>query len=238
MKRLILLIAVLALVAAQSFAQGGQSYIVQPVVSTTTISTIVTKAGKDTIYSAAKAFGNVVVGQQVYGPGLPFYCTVKALPNPALDSAIVLSDTCSASSTVSLQFGYFTSAAYQAGDWLGLPFRIRTTPSGGVSLLTSVIVVDSSDVLDAFDIVYLKSGSGSMGFDNATLAVPVADAGGIVGYTQFTTITDLGSVRISQDNDTRLTMPRGGYLYARLIARSAMTMKSTASLFCRFRFIQ
>jgi hypothetical protein len=200
-----------------------------------------TLSGSDTIWTAAKSFGSVAVGQQVYGAGVRFGATVTALVDADLDSAIILSDTCMASATVSLQFGYFASAAYARGDWLGLPFKIYENLTAGVVRLVSVAITDNADQLDSTDIVFMRpmTVSGGAGLDNAALAVAAADAGKILGTVPLTKMTDLGSTRVLEStSDIGLALPESGQVWARLIVRSAPTYTAVNNLTVKLRFMR
>lgn len=218
----------------------GQEYDIRPTVSTTTIASIVTKSGQDTLHSAAKAFGNVVVGQRVFGPGVLQGATVTALVDAALDSQIVISSNCTASATVSLQFGYFTSAIYGSGDWLGFPFEvIPASGAGGQLKLISAIITDAADVITATDIVFYKNLSGlagGTGLDNAAAAELAANEWYILGIVSLTTITDLGAVKILTKDDINLTLPKGEAIWARLIARGTPTLTAVDNFRVRLRF--
>jgi hypothetical protein len=229
------LLCVLMLCASYAWAQETE-VVVRPVLAPTTIASIVTTSGSAKVSSAAKALGNVVVGQYVYGPGIKMGVTVSALDNPALDSIITLSDTCISSATSSLEFGYFTSAAYSTGEWSSMPFQVYDWPSGGVTRLVSAIIVDAADVIGATDIVFFTNHSGSSGLYSAAAAIPVTDSSYILGLVSLTTVTDFGAIKtLSSTTDLSLALPKGK-VWGRLLARSGATPAAATSFQVRLRF--
>ena len=232
------LLAFLYLIPAFALAQFETQNI--PVVSTTTIASCVTTSASTSVSAEAKPFGSVTVGMAVFGPGVPIGTTVASLPDPTLDSIIVLSAAATASATVSLQFGYFASAAYTSGDWVGFPFKVTKFPTGasGTIKLISAEIADSADVIGATDILFFSSLSGSSGLDNAAAAVPGSDYGNILGLVSLTTVTDVGAMKMLTKDDINLELPiiSGGTIWARLIARTGPTLTAVTNYLVRLRF--
>ncbi len=226
------LLVALILLAAPALAQQFEVK-VKPVISTTAL-TCKTTQGSDSVYSAAQ-FGSVVVGQQIYGPGIKQGVTVKTL---GTSSYFHMTDTAlSTQASPSLQFGYFTSAAYVTGDWIGFPFQVFTSTQAGIVLLVSAEIEDNADIIGSIDILFFTSLSGSAGLDNAAVAVPASDQGNILGIVSLTTTTDLGALRILTSTDpVSMALPSGGTLWARLIARSGATPTAIDNYNVRLRF--
>jgi hypothetical protein len=200
----------------------GQSYVVTPYVSTKAIASIATTVGSTTISSAAKAFGSVVVGQPVYGVGVPAGTTVLSLVNADLDSQVVLSKAITQGGTKTLEFGYYTHTTYGTGDWLGLPFVVYENAGvGGEEAIVSLVIDDKSDLLDDVDVVFFSNWSDTLGLDSAAVNIPAAEALKVVGVVSLTSGTDLGGGRTLEEKAITLAVPRTG-LYGRLIARATM----------------
>jgi hypothetical protein len=227
--------ALLALIffAAPLLAQEVQ-VTARPVISTTTLSTG-TVSGNDTLSSSA-LFGSVTVGQQVYGPGIALGATVLTKVST---SKLKISDTCTATATANIQYGYFSSAAYSTGDWVGFPFLVADVPQGGLWYIAGVTICDSADIIGSMDVLFFTSLSGSAGLDNAAIAVPATDSPNMCGLISLTTTTDLGSCRIlTGDLPTGLALPRGGKLWARLIARSGATPTAVNNYIVKLRLVR
>lgn len=210
----------------------------QPIVSATTIANCVLQVGEDTVSAVAKPFGSVAVGQYVFGPGVPWGTKVESLVDADLDSAIILDQAITASGTVSLQFGYFTSAAHGSGDWLGFPFLVRDWSDGetGVCVITGIEITDNSSQLGATDVIFFSGGTGSEGLDNVAIAYPAANEAYVLGIVSLTVATDLGSVNIVTKDDFRLVLPKTDKLWARLVVRSTPTLTAVNNLRVRIRF--
>ena len=230
MKRLLV---ALVLLAATALAQQIPEVKVWPVISTTAL-TCKTTQGSDSVYSAAQ-FGSVVVGQQIYGPGIKPDVTVKTL---GTSSYFHMTDTAlSTQASASLDFGYNSSKAYTTGEWVGLPFQVYTSYEGGIALLISALIEDNADVIGNTDIAFFISYGGSEGLDGAAVAVPAADQGQFAGYISMTTMTDLGSLRLLQATDPiSMAVPAGGILYGRLIARASYTATAVNNFLLHLKF--
>ena len=212
--------SVVLMVFLASFAWGQQTYrevVIQPYVSCARIASVISN-GTDTLATAAKAFGSIVVGQPVYGPGIPAGTVVESLPNPALDSLIIISNAATTTRTQALNFGYYLISTYATGDNLGLPFKLW---SGERSRkLISVTMIDSVDKADDFDILFFYQFSDSLGADSTAVALPEDVAQRLVGSVSVTANLDWGDIRTVQVNNVQMVLP-GGEIWARLVARSA-----------------
>jgi len=236
MKRIIGLLLAVVLIVSLASAQATISVTVKPNISCTTIGSIYTTSGKDTITAVAKPFGSVTAGMQVYGPGIKNGTTVAYKVTG--DSVLVLSDTAiaTAAGNASLQFPYFTSAAYSTGQWVGLPFKVMDNYPGALALLISAEIEDNADIIGNMDILFFTNLSGSAGLDRAALAVPATDQGNILGIVSLTTVTDLGSLRILTSTDPiSIALPVYKPIWARLIARSGATPTAISNFNVRLR---
>jgi hypothetical protein len=236
MKRMLL---VLVLLAGTAYAQFDVN--VRPTVSAKTIATINTVSGNDTIWDAGKAFDSLTVGMGVFGPGVPQGATITALVDAALDSALVLSDTCNATASVSLQFGLVAGTLYTTGDWLGFPFKVLNGggSAGPAYNLISASIIDAADVITATDIVFygdVSKLSGGSGYDNSAAAELAANEWYVLGIVSLTTVTDLGAVKILTKDAINLALPRGVPVWARMIVRGAPTFTASNNLRVRLRF--
>ena len=218
----------------------GQVYDVRPVISTTTISTVFQTVGKDTISTiVADGFQNIRAGQSVFGPGIKIGTTVVSTDSLR---KVTLSDTCTVTQdSVGIQFGYFTSAIYGSGDWLGFPFKVITgSGAGGTPIkLVSAEIIDVADVVTATDIVFysdLAQVAGGSGLDNIAAGELAANEWYLQGIVSLTVITDLGAVKILTKDDINLALPRGVTIWARLISRGTPTYTSVSNLRVRLRF--
>lgn len=212
---------------------------VRPTISTKTIPTVNTRTGNDTLFDAHKALDSITVGSRIFGPGIPQGATVTALVNAALDSEIVISDTCLATASVSINAVPCAGTLYTTGDWLGLPFQVLpTTGKGGTTKLISITITDAADVITATDVVFYKDVSkisGGSGLDNAAAAELAANEAYVLGIVSLTTVTDLGAIKILTKDDINLELPQSG-VWARMIVRGAPTFTAVNNLRVRLRF--
>lgn len=147
----------------------------KPYISTTTL-TCGTTINSKTVTSSA-AFGSVVVGQAVFGAGIPFGTTVSVVTDT---STITISQNATATAaSASLQFSYFTSAAYTAGDVLGFPFRVD------LKRINQIYVIDNAKQITAIKGYFFKDVFAPT-LDNAAFAPADADADLIIGYFSYT----------------------------------------------------
>ena len=134
-------------------------------------------AGSTTVTSVA-LFGNVLAGQKVFGPGIPYGTTVTAKASP---SSITISKAATLAGAKTLQYGYFTAAIYAAGDALGWYFPIP------LSTINGLFVVDKIKVITAVKLyIYEGEPVSTPQLDNAAYAPDDADAGKLVGYYSLT----------------------------------------------------
>jgi len=208
-------------------AYGQQSVVtIQPYLSTQAIVSCVTLPGSASISATAKPFGSVTVGMPVYGVGVPANTVVLSLPNPLLDSVIILSNAMTQGGTKTLSFGYQAWTSYATGDWLGLPFQVYNTGEGGTVVLVSASVSDNSDLLGNTDIIFFSEYSDTLGCDSLAVVIPATESYKVLGIIALTTAVDVGGVRILNANNIQMAVPRHR-LWARLISRATVTSLPT-----------
>lgn len=174
-------------------------------------------------------------GQVIFGPLIPEGTYVTAV-NATGDTVTISQATLDVATEATLNFGLYSATAYGSGDWLGLPFLIWNNTSGGTVTLESILIADSSDVLGNTDLALFSSYSSSNGLDNAAANILETDYKNIITYVALTTAVDLGNIRILAANNQGISIPRGGKLYGRLVAKSTPTFTSTSALYVRLRF--
>lgn len=190
-----------------------------PAISTTGL-TCGTTAGSKTVTSSA-AFASVEAGQRVVGAGIPFGTVVASKET---SSSITLSKPASATSaSVTLQFGYFTSAAYAAGDALGFPFEVT------MSRIDNVIVVDAAKQITAVKLLFF-SDTFIETADNAAFGISDADAAKIIGYLSLATSEVFANNQIVTGSGTQLPITLGGKTYCQLIVVGSPTFLAVDGL--------
>lgn len=194
-----------------------------PVISTTAI-TCATTVNSTTVTSSA-AFGSVVAGQRIVGAGIPFNTTVASKTD---SSTIIISKAATATAaSVSLRFGYFTSAIYAAGDTLGFPFYLP------VSKINNIYVIDNDKVITAVKLV-IFSDEFTETADNAAFAPSDADAAKIIGYVSLATSETLGNNTIVTQASTALPLDvstaRGDKRTCQLVCVGTPTFTAVDSL--------
>jgi len=172
---------------------------ITPVISMTTL-TCGTISNLATVTSAT-LFGSVVAGQAVHGVGIPFGTVVLSVESP---SGITLSKRATfTDAAASLQFGYFTSAIYAAGDCLGIPFEIP------LNSIEQIVVVDAIKVITAAKL-YVFSAPPAPTLDNAAFAPADADAKNVIGYYSLTGTVALSANQIIFPADAELPLAKCG----------------------------
>ena len=230
------------LLAGVCFGQV-QEIEVTPLVEVSIMDSLSYTLGSDTVVTTGTDTFVVVAGEQVWGYGVTLGTTVDSVFDTK-DTLILSANVTATVVEGELHFGFNTDAAYTSGDWMGLPFEIAPLKLYGSNILQSVLVTDTSDQIDSFDIVFFNSldlDSGYVGNDNAAVNVSEADVGKIVGYLSVTNFTDLGQTRVGYTLMQWLPMPSvtaAKRLYGRMIARSAPNFTSCTPLTLRFNFAQ
>jgi len=238
---------VLMLLAVPVWAQQVNEVTVRPFIFTATIDSIRMIAGSKTIIAASptQKFASVVVGQTVWGAGIPYGTVVTALADTAKDSIITISKapvTTDTSGNAPIGRGIINVSYYQASggfvnDFIGLPFEIS---SSGGKVLSSVTLIDSSDCADdSLEIILFDNPDydTSPVLDTAQVSTEEGDYDNLVGTVLFTKMRDVGAVRILQEVNLNLPMPVGK-VYGRLVNRSSTRVlaASTQAFILKFRF--
>jgi hypothetical protein len=214
---------------------------VNPVVDSTTIANCTTANASKTVTSSA-AFGSVVAGQRVVGVGIPFNTKVASKS----DSSTILLDTAAtADGTVSLQFGYFTSAAYATGDTMGFPFVLSdvfyATPKS--ILLETVVLVDAAKQAPSCELVLFYS-TFTETADNAAFAPTDADAAKILAVVPISTWYSYSVNSVAVESGLGLSIPRHTSsgstrnLYGQLVSRGSPTFVAVSDLTLNLYFIE
>jgi hypothetical protein len=198
-------------------------------------------AANQTVIFRKPEFGSAVVGQQVYGPGIPFGTTISAITDTVCDAILTLSNRASSARTLdSLNIGYFSAAAYSSGDWLGLPFVLDLGPSAYLKL-ENVTVADTSDDFGNFDIALFRVPDASYldtGLDNDPATLNVADMNYLIAYITVSSVADLGTVRFLTTS-VITQFGAGARLYGRLVSKATPTFNASINpALLRFRFSQ
>lgn len=129
---------------------------------------------------------------------------------------------------VTVASGGLTTAttAYTAGDQVGTQFTIAgvARATGGAGTIVGVSLVDASDVIGPFDVVFFDS-SATLAADNAAFAISDTDALKIVGLVQLSGAYDLTNNRLAQAFNIAIPYVCNGgtSIYAALITRSGHT---------------
>lgn len=200
--------------------------IVKPVIGATAI-TCTTKAGTPDVTSSA-GFGSVLAGQYVYGAGIPIGARVKTVTDTS--NIILTVNATATSASVSLQFGYFTSLQYAAGDALGFPFALDMKKIG------QIVVVDNDKQITAIKGYIWNAEPATVTADNAAYAPSDADAAKIIGYFSLTTNITLSNntVILSAATDIPLWCDTGKRKFCQLIVVGTPTFTAVDSLTVNF----
>lgn len=187
---------------------------IKPVISTTAV-TCGTTAGSSAITSSA-GFGSVTVGMRIVGAGIPFNSVVGEVTDTS-NISIINAETklpapaTATSASVSLRFGYFTSAAYSSGDALGFPFRVD------LNLVWNAIIIDAAKQITKAKL-YFFTGPFVESADNAAFNPSDADASKLCGYIAIATSVVLTSNHIVTQGNTALPVHLGtGPVWCQLV---------------------
>lgn len=224
---IILIIPALLLVTTLGWAQS--TFTIKPSISTTALTCGAT-IGVDTLTSSA-AFGSVAIGQRVVGDDIPFGTKVNKVIST---SAIIISNPSdSTHASVSLRFGYFTTAAYAVGDALGFPFALPT-----MRLLKQVVIVDDAKAMTVYDLVFFNATFVETA-DTTAFAISDADAEKLVG---FVTVGGTGGNKVFGDNQVinfppttlGLHFSNSSKMYCQLVAAATGTFTAVDNLTVTF----
>ena len=125
------------------------------------------------------------------------------------------------------------TTAYTAGDQVGTQVSLTgaARASGGSGTIVAVQLIDQSDIIGAYDVVFSRA-SITPASDNAAFAISDADSLNVVGLVALAGAYDIGNNRIAQA--TNLAVPYdcsgGTTLYANLITRYGHTFFTAGAL--------
>lgn len=201
-----------------------QLYTVKPIISVVAAGlACVTEAGSTTVTSSA-LFGSVVAGQRVHGPGIQFGTKVASVEST---SSITLDKPAKLGGSVTLQFGYFASAAYVADDCLGFPFEIPLTEIKGIT------VIDKIKQITAVKMYVFSAEFSTPLLDNAAFAPVDADAANIIGYYSLTGNKVLTNNHVIHPAQAELPLPKYGShqkMFGQLVVVGTPTFTSISDL--------
>jgi hypothetical protein len=123
--------------------------------------------------------------------------------------------------------------AYTAGDQVGTIISIADAvrAAGGTGLITSVLLIDQSDIIGAYDVVFFRE-TVTLAADNAAFAISDANSLKITQLVQLAGSFDLGANRIAQAYNLAVPYDCNGSttLFAALIARVGHTFFTAGAL--------
>lgn len=123
--------------------------------------------------------------------------------------------------------------AYTAGDQVGGQISLSNAAraSGGTGIITGVCLIDQSDIIGAYDVVFSRA-SITPAADNAAFAISDADSLNVVGVAQLAGSFDIGNNRIAQAYNLAIPYDCSGgtTLYANLITRVGHTFFTAGAL--------
>ena len=125
------------------------------------------------------------------------------------------------------------TTAYTAGDQVGVLATVggaaRVTGGGGT--IVGVTLIDQSDIIGAYDVVFFDS-TVTLAADNAAFAISDADSLKIVAIAQLAGAFDIGNNRVAQAYNLAIpyVCSGGTSLYAALISRLGHTFFTSGAL--------
>lgn len=125
------------------------------------------------------------------------------------------------------------TTAYTAGDQVGVLATVSSAArvSGGGGMIVGVTLIDQSDIIGAYDVVFFDS-TVTLAADNATFAISDADSLKIVAIAQLAGAFDITNNRVAQAYNIAIPYlcSGGSSLYAALISRSGHTFFTSGAL--------
>lgn len=125
------------------------------------------------------------------------------------------------------------TTAYTAGDQVGTLITLSNAArvSGGGGTIVGVQLIDQSDIIGAYDVVFFDS-TVTLAADNAAFAISDADALKFAGLVQLAGSFDIGNNRVGQAFSLALpyVCSGGTALYAALICRIGHTFFTSGAL--------
>ncbi len=125
------------------------------------------------------------------------------------------------------------TTAYTSGDQVGVLATVANAArvTGGGGTIVGVTLIDQSDIIGAYDVVFFDS-TVTLAADNAAFAISDADSLKIVGLVQLAGAFDIGNNRIAQAYN--LAVPYvcngGTSLFAALVTRLGHTFFTAGAL--------
>lgn len=125
------------------------------------------------------------------------------------------------------------TTSYTAGDQVGTQVSLTgaARASGGSGTIVAVQLIDQSDIIGAYDVVFSRA-SITPASDNAAFAISDADSLNVIGLVQLAGAYDLTNNRIAQAYNLAIPYDcsSGTTLYANLICRVGHTFFTAGSL--------
>lgn len=125
------------------------------------------------------------------------------------------------------------TTAYVAGDQVGTLVTVANAArvTGGGGMIVGVTLIDQSDIIGAYDVVFFDS-SVTLAADNAAFAISDADSLKIVAIAQLAGAFDITNNRIAQAYNLAIpyVCSGGSSLYAALITRAGHTFFTAGAL--------
>ena len=125
------------------------------------------------------------------------------------------------------------TTAYSAGDQVGSLITLSNAAriSGGGGTIVGVTLIDPSDIIGAYDVVFFDA-TATLAADNAAFSISDADSLEIVGIVQLAGAFDIGGSRVAQSWSMALPYVCNGgtSLFAALITRIGHTFFTGGSL--------
>lgn len=125
------------------------------------------------------------------------------------------------------------TTAYTAGDQVGVLATVANAArvTGGGGTIVGVTLIDQSDIIGAYDVVFFDS-TVTLAADNAAFAISDADSLKIVAIAQLAGAFDIGNNRIAQAFNLAIpyVCSGGTSLFAALISRASHTFFTSGAL--------
>ena len=125
------------------------------------------------------------------------------------------------------------TTAYVAGDQVGVQITVANAArlTGGGGMIVGVTLIDQSDIIGAYDVVFFDS-SVTLAADNAAFAISDADSLKIVAIAQLAGAFDITNNRVGQAYNLAIpyVCSGGTSLFAALITRAGHTFFTAGAL--------
>lgn len=125
------------------------------------------------------------------------------------------------------------TTAYTAGDTVGTLITVANAArvTGGGGTIVGVTLIDQSDIIGAYDVVFFDS-TVTLAADNAAFSISDADSLDVVGLVQLAGSFDIGGNRVAQAYNIAVPYVCNGgtSLYAALICRVGHTFFTSGAL--------